>query len=190
MTNFDKLANIILNEAPISSYLKTVVNPASYVRGAGNVLKGAGKGAGVFTTSSDYLSRGLTKTGGAAAGFRGPSLGDEKGQAQKDVKTVKGQQQTRQEQPIEYSKTKTYFIVNNRQLSVKYAGTSTHGYPIYRVQGIPWAKSIVLEPKGRDRANAYFYPDKKPNFKKPPAVQKPSTLNFSPVENKLTVRTK
>lgn len=67
MKAFDVLTSIILNEAPISSYVKSfakkAVSPSAYLKGASNVLSGAQKAASMFTTSTKSLQDTL---GGAA----------------------------------------------------------------------------------------------------------------------------
>lgn len=191
MRNLEYLFNIILKEAPLSTYLKSagskLISPSSYIRGAGKVLKGAGQATGVFKTSTDYLSRGLTKAGVAAAGVGTPKRFKDN---QQTVKTKQQEIKSADSGSINYSKAKTSFVINNRQITTKYYNSTQSGYPIYRIQGIPWAKSIIIEPKNKNKASAYFYKDKTPNIKKPPAMIRPATLDYSPVQNTLIVTTK
>ncbi len=68
MSLFNKLTDVLLNEAPLSSYAKaigrTVTSPSAYLKGGANVLRGAQSLANVFTTQTKTLPSAL----GAAAG--------------------------------------------------------------------------------------------------------------------------
>lgn len=202
MNKLDLLSKIALNEAPLSSYVKSVgskvLNPAAYARGAGSVLRGAGKAAGGFTTSTKSLAGTLGGAGNIASGVGGALsktgqwLKDPgAGQSNKKETTTQQTQQTKgQKMPSDMTKAKTDFIINNRQIPAKYVGDTANGYPIYRIKGLNWAQSIVLEPKDKNKFSVYMYADKKPNIKKPPAVIRPGSGNFSGVQNKLVITTK
>jgi hypothetical protein len=189
MNKFDQLAKIILAEAPLSSYVKKVVSPSAYIRGAGKVLQGASQATGGLTTSTKSLASTLGTAANIAAKVGGqPSPPKEKESKKQTIPTSK-QTQT-QDIPSDLSKVKTQFVINNTQIPAKYMGDIKAGYPTFRIQGIPWAKSIVLELTGKGKASVYFFADKKPNTKKNPAVIRPGTLSFQGLQNKLTVTTK
>lgn len=71
MSSFDNLAKVVVSEAPISSYLKsigrgvknvakTAVNPAAYLKGAANVARGTGSFLSKYSqTSSNALPNAL-----------------------------------------------------------------------------------------------------------------------------------
>jgi hypothetical protein len=201
MNKLEQLNKIILKEAPLSSYVKSIaskaVNPAAYARGAGSLIRGAGNVAGTFTTSTKSTAGTLGAAGNVATGIGGAL--SRTGQWLKDPgyskkekpqQTKQQQQQKFQQLPGDLSKTKTSFIVNNQQIQAKYIGDLKTGYPVFRIKGISWAQSVVVEPQQKDKVNIYMYPDKKPNIKKPPAMMRPGTINFSGVENKLVITTK
>jgi hypothetical protein len=209
MNKLDLLASIVLNEAPLSSYVKSigskVLNPAAYARGAGKVLRGAGQAVGGLTTSTKSLAGAMGGAGNVATGI-GTGL-SKTGQWLKSPGTdstiqTKKQQRQQQQQPTQQSqksaqtqigdlsKTKTQLVINNTSLQVKYIGSIGGNYPTYNVKGIPWAKSVVVEPVGKNRARIYFYKDKKPNTKKPPAVIRPGSIDYSGVQNSMVITTK
>jgi len=209
MNKLDLLANIILKEAPLSSYVKSigskVLNPAAYARGAGSVLRGAGRAVGGLTTSTKSLAGAMGSAGNVATGI-GAGL-SKTGQWLKSPGTdgtvqTKKQQQQQLQQPTQQSqksaqtqigdlsKTKTQLVINNTSLQVKYIGNIGGNYPAYSVKGIPWAKSIVIEPMGKNKARVYFYKDKRPNTKKPPAVIRPGSIDYSRVQNSMVITTK
>lgn len=204
MKKFDQLSKVVLNEAPLSSYVKSagsaaskLINPAAYARGAGSLMRGAGKAANLFTTSSNYLAGSLNKIGNAATGVGGALsktgqwLKDPSYAGKEKASTQKTQmQQKSQKMPSDLSKTKTQFIINNRTVLAKYAGNTKAGYPMYVIKGVPWAKSVVLELKDKNLVNVYMYADRDPNIKKPPAVVRPGTINYSGVQNNIVITTK
>lgn len=209
MNKLNQLAKVALNEAPLSSYIKSigskVLNPAAYARGAGKILRGAGKAVGAFQTSSKTLSQSLGTAGNVATGiggglsktgqwikdpgYTGKTKSKETKQATPQSQQTQLQQKA-QQMPADLAKTKTNLEINGTQLPTKYAGQTANGYPVYRVSGIPWAKSIVVEPGQKNRAVLYMFADKKPNLKKRPAAIRPGILFYSGVQNILTIVTK
>lgn len=77
MSSFDDLAKLVVTEAPISSYLKsigrgvknvarTAVSPAAYLKGAANVARGVGSTIGKYSQTSSNTLPGVLSTGANA----------------------------------------------------------------------------------------------------------------------------
>lgn len=181
MKNIETLVNIILREAPLSSYVK------KGVRGIGKTV------AALHDPHSSSKSQAFTGTIGKGIQKLGaPSLKDGEHGVQNKNKSTTQQSQAEQLQfrSADYSKAKTVFVINGTQLPSKFAGNTPNGYPIYNIQGIPWAKSIVIEPKGMGKLNVYMYKDKKPNIRKQPVAVRHGSQDFLGVQNKLVITTK
>jgi hypothetical protein len=185
MNKIDILNKIILKEAPLSTYVKNLGRGVTSAAKFGTRM--TGKAVGSLYDPYGGKSQKVTQPIGTFLQKMGePSLP----KTQKETPTAKVQQQTSQKKTIDTTKAKTYFKINGTQIQGKYIGTVRNKYPVYRIQGLPWAKSAILEPKGQNKMNVYLYADKNPNFKKPPAVIKPATQNYSGVQNKLYITTK
>jgi len=190
MKKFDQLIKVALNEAPISAYIKVIgskiVNPAAYARGGAKV-------AGAFSTSTQSTKQALQSTGRALSNtgkwLASPGLVDNKTEKSTAKKSSTQPQETyRQKQkeyvPYDFSKLKKSFIqINNTRLDAKYIRHEREMFPVFQIKGIPWAKSIIIEPTKNNRATVYMFKEKNPSVKKKPVTIRPGVINYSGVQN-------
>lgn len=181
----DILANIILNEAPLSTYVKNVGSGVKTAAKFGT--RQAGKAVGSLYDPYSGKAKKITQPVGDYLQKIGKTT-----PAKNELDNISQNKQQPEKQIQNYNpaKVKTTFEVNGTRLPGKYVGNTPNGYPIYRIQGIPWSKSVILEPKKNNKLLVYMYKDKTPNIKKQPVAIRSGSQLYSGVQNKLLIKTK